>query len=169
MVHPLVTQLRFARSEWLRALGDVSAEDAVRRCGSMNSISWIIGHLTWQENRYWLIRAQGTNVAPYLDALTGYGAPPSTPPLDEMWAAWRTVTAATDPFLDSLTTETLQAPVVIDGQPRDFSLGSMMLRTTYHYWFHIGETQAIRQVLGHTSLPDFVGDIESEAPYRPEA
>jgi hypothetical protein len=25
----------------------------------------------------------------------------------------------------------------------------------------------VRQMLGHTSLPDFVGDM-SEAPYRPE-
>jgi hypothetical protein len=26
----------------------------------------------------------------------------------------------------------------------------------------------IRQALGHTDLPDFVGDIDGEAPYRPE-
>jgi hypothetical protein len=28
---------------------------------------------------------------------------------------------------------------------------------------------AIRQNLGHTGLPDFVGDIDGEAPYRAEA
>jgi hypothetical protein len=38
---------------------------------------------------------------------------------------------------------------------------------TYHYWFHLGEAQAVRQALGHTSLPSFVGDI-AQAPYRPE-
>jgi len=27
---------------------------------------------------------------------------------------------------------------------------------------------AIRQNLGHTGLPDFVGDIDTEAPYRAE-
>jgi len=27
---------------------------------------------------------------------------------------------------------------------------------------------AIRQTLGHTDLPEFVGDIDKEAPYRPE-
>jgi hypothetical protein len=26
----------------------------------------------------------------------------------------------------------------------------------------------ISQLLGHTGLPDFVGDIDGEAPYRPE-
>jgi hypothetical protein len=43
-----------------------------------------------------------------------------------------------------------------------------MRRITYHYWYHIGEIQAIRQMLGHKDLPEYVGDIESEAPYRPE-
>ena len=54
MVHPLVDQLRFARSEWVRALEGVSDEDARRRLTPMNSISWMVGHLAWQENRYWL-------------------------------------------------------------------------------------------------------------------
>jgi hypothetical protein len=44
----------------------------------------------------------------------------------------------------------------------------MLLRVTGHYWFHTGESQAIRQLLGHPNLPDFVGDIGREAPYRPE-
>jgi hypothetical protein len=43
-----------------------------------------------------------------------------------------------------------------------------MLRMTYHYWFHIGEIQAIRQMLGHTGLGSYVGDIEERAPYRPD-
>jgi hypothetical protein len=37
-----------------------------------------------------------------------------------------------------------------------------------HYWFHTGESQAVRQLLGHLNLSDFVGDIGREAPYRPE-
>jgi hypothetical protein len=36
-----------------------------------------------------------------------------------------------------------------------------------HYWFHMGESQAIRQMLGHTNLPQFVGDIGEKAPFRP--
>lgn len=168
MVQPLVAQLRFTRNEWLRALDGVSAADAQRRIQPMNSISWIIGHLTWQEHRYWLFRAQDLITMPHLDALTGNAAAASTPPLDEMWAAWRTVTAAADPYLDTLTTESLLSHPLVDGVPFSDSIGSLMQRTIYHYWFHMGEALAIRQMLGHTNLPEFVGDIGAEAPYRPE-
>ena len=30
---------------------------------------------------------------------------------------------------------------------------------TYHYWSHIGEASAIRQMLGHPDLPQWVGDL----------
>lgn len=87
MTHPLVTQLRFARSELVRCLEGVSDEDARRRFEPMNCISWIVGHLASQENTYWMLRAQGQNLAPDLHKLVGWGQPASTPPLDEMWAA----------------------------------------------------------------------------------
>ncbi len=38
----------------------------------------------------------------------------------------------------------------------------------YHYWFHIGKAHAIRQQLGHTDLPQFVGDM-SKVLYRVES
>ena len=43
----------------------------------------------------------------------------------------------------------------------------LMQRVIYHYWYHTGENMAIRQMLGHTGLPDFVGNIDDEAPYTP--
>ena len=46
-------------------------------------------------------------------------------------------------------------------------MGTLLLRNTYHYWFHSGEASAVRQMLGHANLPDFVGDMR-EVPYRPE-
>ena len=45
MPHSLVTQLRFARSEFLRCLDGISEDDAARRLLPMNCISWMIGHL----------------------------------------------------------------------------------------------------------------------------
>ena len=39
MIHPLVTQLRFTRSEFTRCLEGVSEEDARRRLLPMNCIS----------------------------------------------------------------------------------------------------------------------------------
>jgi hypothetical protein len=69
----------------------------------------MIGHLAWQVP------------LPDLNERVAYGKPATTPPLDEMWAAWRSVTKAGDP----------------------------------------PDARASR-------LPDFVGDIDSRAPYRPE-
>ncbi len=169
MTHPLVYQLRFTRSEWRRALADVGPEDALRRFGPMNCISWMIGHLAWQEHRYWLVRAQGLTIAGHLDALVGYERPASTPPLADMWRDWHAVTAAADPYLDGLTTERLQTHLIVDGRRHPESLGTMLLRVIYHYWYHIGEAQAVRQLLGHGDLPQFVGDIGIGGPYRPEA
>ena len=165
--HPLVTQLRFARSEFQRCLDGVSAEDAVRRFEPMNCISWIVGHLANQENAYWVLVAQGREVAPGLNDLVGYGKPASTPSLDEMWDAWYAVTQAADEFLDTLAVEDLQTHMEWRGKPRPESIGTMLYRNIYHYWFHTGEAHAIRQMLGHGELPQFVGNM-SRAFYQPE-
>jgi uncharacterized damage-inducible protein DinB len=166
--HPLATQLRFARSEFQRCLDGVAPEEAQHRFEPMNCISWIVGHLANQEHRYWVMVAQGRNLAPALNELVGYGQPASTPPLDEMWETWRTVTAAADEFLDSLTTEKLRTHLEWKGEPWRESIGTMLLRNMHHYWFHTGEAHAIRQMLGHGDLPQFVGDM-SQAVYRPES
>jgi uncharacterized damage-inducible protein DinB len=168
MPHPLIDQLRFTRGEWLRGLEGVSEEDARRHLGPMNCISWNVGHLAWQEHLYWLHRAQGKDLLPELSELFAYGAPMSTPALAETLQAWRQVILAVDPFLDTLTTESLQQTLRREGKPTGQSIGSALRRLTYHYWFHIGEIQAIRQMLGHKDLPEYVGEIEAEAPYRPE-
>jgi len=167
MTHPLVTQLRFTRSEFVRCLDGVSAEEAIHRFEPMNCISWIIGHLALQENLYWVLWAQSQELAPELGEQVGWGQPPSTPPLDEMWAVWRAITAAADRYLDTLTTEVLETHLQWDGKPLRESIGTMLLRNTYHYWFHLGEAHAIRQMLGHKDLPQFVGNM-SAAVYRPE-
>ncbi len=169
MTHPLVEQFRFTRSEWLRGLEGVSEEDAARHFGPMNCISWTVGHLAWHEHRYWLELAQGKMLFPKLNEFYAYTAPMSTPSLEEMLDLWSQVTQAVDPYLDSLTSERLQNEELLrDGQSVGQSLGSALRRVTYHYWYHIGEIQAIRQMLGQANLPEYVGDIETEAPYRPE-
>ena len=168
MPHPLVLQLRFTRSEFKRALKGLSDEQARKRSMPMNCISWNIGHLAWQEQRYWLFFAQGKVLLPKVNELFAYGAPASTPPLDEAWKAWRTITKASDAWLDTLTTEKLQQRVIKDGKPSQIIFGSLIQRMIYHYWYHIGESMAIRQNLGHTRLPQFVGNIDGQAPYTPE-
>lgn len=168
MVHPLVEQIRFTRAELKRALDGVTDEEAQQRLGSNNSIGWIICHLASQERRYWLIRAQGTtDTVTELDEWGGYGIPANTPPLNESWAAWEAATAAVDPFLDELTTERMLEHLSTNGTTAPESIGTMLLRVLYHYWFHIGEAYAVRQMLGHTDLPEFVGALGKDAPFKP--
>jgi hypothetical protein len=168
MAHAVVEQLRFTRGEWRRGLAGVTEQDATEHCGKMNSIGWIVGHLTWQEQRYLLHRAQGIVMLPDIQERFAYGAPMSTPPLAEVLKAWQKVSRATDPYLDSLATKDMLRELPLNGRPTGQSLGSAIRRLTYHYWFHIGEIQAIRQILGHKRLPVYVGNIEGKAPYRPE-
>jgi len=168
MTHPLIDQLRFTRAEWLRGLQGISEEDGACHFGPMNCISWTVGHLAWQEQRTWLIRPQNQVLFPQLNELFAYGAPMNTPSFKEMLAIWHTVTKATDPFLDGLTTEGLQSDLPLNGESVGQAVGSAVRRVTYHYWYHIGEMQATRQMLGHKNLPDYVGDLETQAPYRPE-
>jgi hypothetical protein len=165
--HPLVDQLRFARLSLARAIEGCPDEDALRRIGSMNSIGWDVAHMAWHEQVCWLTRAQSLTPEPHLNELAATGRPATTPPLAEAVSAWGRVTAAADPYLDALRGEDLLRPVIVDGVPWKATQGSWLHRMAYHYWFHIGEVMAVRQVLGHTSLPEFVGDLDALAPYRP--
>jgi len=167
MAHPLVDQLRFTRSEWLRALDGVPAADGVKRLEPMNSIGWIVFHLAWHEQLSWLTRLAGTTPVPAANEHGVNGRPASTPPLSEALAAWAAVTGASDPVLDRLDTRALTE--LMPNAPRGRTVGSTVRRVTYHYWFHVGEIIAIRQILGHAGVPEFVGDIDGLAPYRPEA
>jgi hypothetical protein len=167
--HPLVLQLRFTRSEFLRGLRGVSDEDAARRIGRLNCIAWNVGHLAWQEQRYFVTIGQERTPFPEIEVAYRYGAPGSQPSLRDTLAAWRAITAEADPWLDMLTTERLAEIPVRRGKQLSTTFGNRLQRTIYHYWFHNGENQAVRQSLGHRRLPQFVGSIDDEAPYRPEA
>jgi uncharacterized damage-inducible protein DinB len=164
MTHPLVEQLRFARSEFRRGLRGVPEADGLRRFEPMNSIGWIVGHMAWHEQRYWLTRLQGATPEQVLNDVAASGGPPSTPSLRAMLKAWANVIAEADPTLDALGEATMQAE--LPGSPPR-RMGTAILRVTYHYWFHTGEILAVRQLLGHPRRPEFVGDIDGRAPYRP--
>ncbi len=127
----------------------------------------MVGHLAWHERLIWLERAQGRHVEPILDALAT-GEPATTPDLAAMWAAWRRVVKSADAFLDTLTTADLEGVLAHDARRVPAIAGTQLQRITYHYWSHIGEASAVRQILGHAGLAQFVGDIDAVAPYRRE-
>lgn len=168
MPHPLVNQLRFTRSEWLRALDGVPEADGVVRLQPMNSISWIVFHLAWHEQLSFLTRFTGITPVHAANEHGVNGEPASTPPLADALAAWRAVTAAADPVLDGLDAAALAAWLPNTRQPQTRLVGSSLQRVIYHYWFHTGEITAIRQILGHAGVPEFVGDIDGLAPWRTE-
>jgi len=165
MVHPLVAQLRFTRSEWLRGLAGVTDDDGARHFGAMNAIGWLVGHLASHEQRYWLVMGQGRLLVPEVRACAP-GQPASTPPLSEMLAAWRAITEASEPYLDSLIPQLLATHWEVNGSPAPESIGTSCHRIHFHYWYHLGEMQAIRQLLGQTDLPTYVGNL-APAAYRP--
>jgi hypothetical protein len=163
MTHPLVEQLRFARYEWRRGLRGVPEADGLRRFEPMNSIGWIVGHMAWHEQRYWLTRLAGETPEPILNEVAASGGPMTTPSLKAMLKAWAHVTSAADPHLDALD-EAAMLGGLTGSPPRQ--TGTAILRVTYHYWFHTGEILAIRQLLDHPHRPEYVGDIDGRAPYR---
>jgi hypothetical protein len=167
MAHPLVLQLRFTRGEFKRALEGITDGEASRRFLPMNCISWNVGHLAWQEQRYWLRFRQKRLIFPEINERFAYGAPASTPLLSDMLEAWQSITAAADAWLNSLTSEMLaqRHPFGKAGQQNYYTFGSLMQRVIYHYWYHTGENMAIRQMLGQRDLPEFVGNIDKQAPY----
>jgi uncharacterized damage-inducible protein DinB len=168
MAHPRVEQVRFARAEWLRGLEGLSEADAAIRLEPMNSISWMVGHMAWHERLCWMRRARGLKVEPELDALAT-GRPASIPSYAAMQAAWERIVVDADRFLEGLTTEDLERPLAHDPRPEAPPAGSQLQYVTYHYWAHIGEVSAVRQLLGHTGLAEYVGDFTPEAHYRREA
>jgi uncharacterized damage-inducible protein DinB len=168
MHHPLIDQLRFTRSEFLRAVKGVTEKDARKRFLPMNCISWNIGHLAWQEQRYFLSYGQGINLFPEISKNFANGAPASTPSLKEMLSTWQEITKTADPWLDALTSKKLQQNVISRDKEIKYTFGNLLQRVIYHYWYHIGENMALRQRLGHKNLPQFVGSIDSKAPYRAE-
>jgi uncharacterized damage-inducible protein DinB len=169
VIHPMVKQLYFTRSEFKRALKGLSEADARKRISPMNCISWNVGHLAWQEQRYFLYYGQGQRIMPEIETRFAYGAPASEPALKEVMEAWVLITKAADPWLDKLNSEMLQQHITRkDGKPGQRTFGSLLQRVIYHYWYHIGENMAIRQMLGHQRLPQFVGNIDGKAPYASE-
>ena len=66
--------------------------EAQERFLPMNCISWNVGHMAWQEQRYWLIYEQGIELYPDIDRVFRWNAPASTPALEDVQAAWQAIT-----------------------------------------------------------------------------
>jgi len=161
----LVDQLYFTRESWRIGLTGLTEREAETAFDPQNSISWMVGHLAAHEQTLWLKIAQGHELDTTVN-LCRPGQPAVNPPYDAMLAAWEQIIVAANTYLDALTPQDLQGFLTLNNEPMRESIGTMLHRLIYHYWYHLGELQAIRQQLGHTDLPQFIGRIPESAQYR---
>jgi len=162
----IINQLKFARMEFRKGFSGVNEADGAKRLLPVNSIAWMVGHMAWHEQYYWLQRAQGKVLFPLLNQSASFGKPPGELNLNEMVDCWERVIENADAYLLTLKKEDLLACMRVGEEELPFNIGTMVLRVTYHYWYHNGEMQAVRQLLGHQNLTDFVtDDIETIGKY----
>jgi len=160
VTHQLVKMLYFARSEFERGLGGLTDDEARFRPpkadGSlMNCITFTIGHLADQEWRLFVYGTGGPE-NPLLQRFAT-GRPFTDPPLSEILALWEAAKSGADQWLSRASDADMEQPA------RDWweNLGTCVMRTTYHYFFHAGEINATRQILGHPEIP-FIGILNGK-------
>ena len=172
---------RFALSEFERGLAALADEEARTRLTKadgtqMNSISWIVGHVT----QHWLtVRSLATlerrpsGLRPFV---SGPAADPTPPPLSSVVKLFQEAKASIDwiakadnALMATTREEIIKAsatPAQIElGIPQE-SVGTALMRAILHTWFHIGEINAIRQMLGHSEI-FFVGRLAGNLEWRP--
>jgi hypothetical protein len=122
----------------MRGVEGVTDAEARVRLGPANCISWNVGHLAWQEQRYFLVYAGTEMLFADIQEAFAFRAPASTPPLAEMLEKWRIITTAADGFLESVdSSRLLEMAMSTAGKPIT-SFGNLLQRTIYHYWYHNG-------------------------------
>lgn len=161
--HHLVRSVQNVRREFRRALEGVQVADLERRVAGLNSAAWMVGHLAWQEQGYWLLPRGEPPVAEALQGF-GRGVPDPMPPFERLWEWWEQVTALSDPWLETLDADDLREHLHGRRLFEQENLGSLCMRVVGHYYLHIGQITAIRRFLGYP-VPAFVGSQEG-ALYR---
>ena len=162
----------FALMNFERGLEGLTDEEArflaTKADGShMNSISFIAGHIAY----HWSTVAAYANKTPQPPSVQPYkiGAQPTAPPLADVLellaqaraeSSW--VSTANNALLSSSSEEyrALLANLV----PVE-TVGTALMRAIFHTWFHIGEVNAIRQMLGHPEII-FTGPLNGLMEWR---
>ena len=154
---------RFALSEFERGLEGLTEEEARTRItkadgSEMNAITWIVSHIVG----HWLAvasYAKGGELPWHLVRFVGPAADPTPPPLGEALKLLRDAKASIDWLTDAddslFSTTREEHPFSTQGQD---NIGIALIYAAFHTWFHTGEINAIRQMLGHAEIP-FVGEM----------
>ena len=132
----------------------MAVADLERRVGGINSVAWIVGHLAWQEQAYWLT-SRGEPAVADLQAF-GHTRPEAPPRFGEVFETWTRVTAAADPWLVGLREDDLRAHLRGRRLFDEENIGTLLTRASGHYYLHIGQITAVRKLLDYP-VPGFVG------------
>ncbi|MBI3457985.1 MAG: DinB family protein [Candidatus Rokubacteria bacterium] len=170
---------RFALLEFERGLEGLTDNEARARLTKpdgtqMNAISWVIGHVA----QHWLgVRGLATG-EPRTSGLRRFAsgsADPTPPPLAETLTLLQDAKASIDwianadeALLATSHGEILKSrlnPVLVSLGLHEENLGTALVRAILHTWFHTGEINAIRQMLGHPEI-FFVGRLVGNLEWR---
>ena len=123
----------------------------------MNAIAWIVGHV----GSHWTnARALAVGDEPNAPRPPSDGTPPDYAEAVEL------LRAATDDlgWVSAASDERMSQRYARLG---DESVGTFLMRAILHTWFHTGEINAIRQLLGHPEIR-FVGPFDGALGWIPE-
>jgi len=146
----------FAVSEFERGLAGIFEEESQRKFekadgSEMNSAAWTVGHLA----AHWEIAAAlaaGTEFSTELYARHfGPTADPASPPLHEVLDRFRRWSSDLDEWIP------LDDESMLRATPLPDNVSQVIMKLILHTWFHIGEINAVRQLLGHPEI-EFLGD-----------
>ena len=159
----------FALSEFRRGLEGLTEEEIQARTAKadgtqMNAISWIVGHIA----SHWLgvaaYATQGEFPAALIGRFNGPSADPTPPPLGEALQMLDDARDATD--WTSTADDALLSTTYHDSPTgRHGNVGTALMRAILHTWFHAGEINSVRQMLGHPEIP-FVGSMVDKLEWR---
>lgn len=152
-MHTLVDMHYLTRKEFERNLRGLNDEDAQKRIEPMNCISWIVAHVASQYQAFFVDWPQGKELDSRYKAFAT-GNPTSRPTLEEAMTLWQDVCKNADVWLQAATGQSLQEKSAFTLYV-DENGGTLLVRSTFHTWCHLGEISAIRQILGHRP-PEFV-------------
>lgn len=170
MVHgyPPVDMARFTFSEFERGFAGLTEEEATTRLEKrdgtqMNAPTWTVKHISVP----WLfvsMLATGAQMPDGMGSYFGPGADPTPPSVEDAFALLAQAKSTTEAWLPQATDEMLsqkRAP----GRNAQENTGTILLRAMLHTWFHTGEINATRQLLGHPEI-QFIGQLQGELEWR---
>ena len=152
-MHTLVQMYYLTRKEFERNLQGLTDEDARKRIEPMNCISWIIAHVAHQQHTFFVDWPQGKESDPQYRPY-GTDVPASQPSLAEAMTLWRDACDEADVWLRAATKDSLQLRTPLPSLEVENG-GTLIVRSMFHTWCHLGEISSIRQMLGHRP-PEFV-------------